>query len=574
MTFLKKIVRSVFYLLLISVGFSHIGFAQPFPAGHACAGTTIPLKVLNFGGGMQADGSDGLEFIVNNKGQIQINGYNKKGQIYSSGSCVTSYGASLYVNNGGVITLTQPANMIPISQSNVTGTGTNIDPFQVTTTFTSSVGGPEITRIDTYVKPQKFIGTQFKLANLNSAHTYKLFYHLDSYLAGGDSGNGYGAGTLSNGAPAMVGVSKSVSGSIALMGFRANSLGIPWDGYYSGNWSTLNSQVRNTPYQLSNTIDTAYQDNGFGVQWTVQNKTVFDTGEISGSFSDSLINHVLAFDPNTAIRGDTVDLKVTIENIGTQDGSEAYDVTLALGLELDTTQAIVASSACTVIPTYAGAVITGNASIGMKIAFPAQTFTKGTNCELTMKVKVTNTFMGSTAAASTAGASAPLALTPFVNMSKTMNFSPTQAAIGDIVDLDITLSNSGYSNGTRSFSTKLIQYLEWDSSQPIGTSGDCTSTILSAAVTLVGSPANATGTTLTFPTQTFTAGKSCVVSIKVKVLSGFTGSSTGAATGGATARAPLGVRAFGESIPITSLWVLLVMAGSIIAMSHRVKHNE
>ncbi len=432
------------FVIMFSV--HHAATAQVFPAGHACAGASEPLKVLNLGGGMQADGSDGLELIVNHKGQIQINGYNQKGQIHNPSSCVTSYGVSLVVDDGIQPTMSRPDQMIPISQSNVTGTGTNIDPFQVTTIFTPHIGGPEITRIDTYIRPQQFIGTQFKLANLNSTHTYKLFYHIDSYLAGGDRGNGYGAGTLSNGTPAMVGVSKSVSGSTASMGFRASNTAIPWDGYFSGHYSILNGQVRRPPYQLSNTIDTTDQDNGFGVQWTVQNQTEFDSGEITGGFSNSLIYYSLAFTPDSARRNATVDLTLATENLGFQDDSEPYIITLVPGRAFDTASPITTTGVCTAQPSYATATLTGDAITGMQIAFPEQVFVFNEKCELHFKVKLLDDFMGSLTAAVTSTSQAALALEPYAEMHQTLLFTPAQVDIGDEVELSITLTNVGYSD--------------------------------------------------------------------------------------------------------------------------------
>ncbi len=401
----------VSFFIILNIFNINFSFAQVpvFPPSHSCFGFAAPseLRVLNLGGGLQADGSDGLEFITNNRGQIQINAYGTKGQIFSPNACVTGYGIALAIDNGATITVYEPSNMTPVSQSNVTGFGSIADPYSVTTVFSAGAGGPEITRIDTYIYPQQYIGTQIKLNNINDTYTYKLFYYVDSYLAGGDSGIGYSNGVLSNGNPAIVGVTKNVSGIERLMGFRA--AGVPWDRYASEHYFTVRNSVISAPYNLSNNIDTNMVDNGFGVQWTVTGQSSFDTGQINGTFSNSLLEQTLLFTPSQADINQVVDLAITMNNLGLDPVTNNYYVDLIEGLALDRSAAVTTSN-CTfnLVPAdIVESVVGGTAT---RLTFPHAIFAASTSCVVNVKIKVLPNFIGNTQAASGLNGFAPLAL--------------------------------------------------------------------------------------------------------------------------------------------------------------------
>lgn len=408
-----KITRITLYAAFLGAcAFSTSALAQnqTFAPGHPCIGQEANVRALNIGGGLNTNGDDGIEFIVDKQGKIQINAYGTKGQVYHSSYCTSSYGISLVIIDNATAPATTTTfdsyDMEGNQQSLVTGSGTIADPFIVTTSFYagSDVTAPKITRIDSYIKPQKFVTTQIKVANLETTKTYKLFYHVDSYLSGGDTGNGFASTRLlSNGMPAMVGVKKQVNGSERLLGFKAHP-SAPWDAYYSGYYSTLNNQV-SVLNQLSNTINTAMIDNGFGVQWTIENTAEFDSGPTSGTFNNSLIEQNLVFTPASAAPGDTVTLTIEMDNKGIAAESKAFSLTLLPNLEYMPNT--ITATNCLATPSITS---NGDATSGTTLAFSALNYAAGQVCTLTVKIKVLGMLSDETRAAMSES-NAPLAVT-------------------------------------------------------------------------------------------------------------------------------------------------------------------
>ena len=111
-----------------------------------------------------------------------------------------------------------------------------------------------------------------------------------------------------------------------------------------------------------------------------------------------------------------------------------------------------------------------------------------------------------------------------------------------------------------------MQHLQWDDQQPITSSSDCSTNILAHTISVTGNASDATGSRLDFPSQTFLGETSCVIALKVKVLSGFKGEETGAATGDLGGGAPLMLRTLSVAVPVVSWWGLLIVLANILAL--------
>lgn len=149
-----------------------------------------------------------------------------------------------------------------ISQSAVGGSGTNGDPFTVTTVVGVGTTGLTITQVDSYVVGQESLRTDVTVANGSGAAVDALLYRaFDCFLGGSDSGYGVVNGTAPG---CSINPNNSPAGRIEQI--------VPLNGgnnYYESGYGSVWSWI-GTHAAFPNTCDcTTQEDNGAGISWNI-----------------------------------------------------------------------------------------------------------------------------------------------------------------------------------------------------------------------------------------------------------------------------------------------------------------
>lgn len=198
-----------------------------------------------------------------------------------------------------------PNEYVPVSQSSVTGSGTEAAPYTETTVF-KVVDSEEheyalITETTTYVNGQPEFTSSFDVKNVTKPATkiyFRAIYAGDLYV----NGNDYGTGVFLGGPPRFVGGQNTASG--VLGGFQeAPAPALPWSSFQEGCWNetahenegieprcggaSLTDQgiwndVRNTveaPHAFNETVDPAAIDNATGVEWDQLRESGLEAGK-------------------------------------------------------------------------------------------------------------------------------------------------------------------------------------------------------------------------------------------------------------------------------------------------------
>ena len=132
-----------------------------------------------------------------------------------------------------------PNEYVPVSQSPVSGSGTEAAPYTQTTVF-KVVDSEEhedalITETTTYVNGQPEFTSSFDVKNVTNPATkiyFRAMYAGDLYV----NGNDYGTGVFLGGPPRFVGGQNTASG--VLGGFQeAPAPALPWSSFQEGCWN-------------------------------------------------------------------------------------------------------------------------------------------------------------------------------------------------------------------------------------------------------------------------------------------------------------------------------------------------
>ncbi|KAB8193879.1 DUF11 domain-containing protein, partial [Lysobacter maris] len=313
-------------------------------SGAVLASGANSQREINAAGGTQADGSDGLHLWWGSNSQFQVV-LGNKGQVYSPGGRPTA-GAlfnSVYLrvdrghdntnriyhnsntnsNVGGYAAFTQ------VSQSAVSGSGTALSPWQVTTVLRPSNSADSaitVTIVDRYVYPQSWFTRRVTLSGMpTSGAAIKFYQNIDTYLDGGDQGPGFTRTSPWNlsSTPDVVGVQKDAQ--IEALWHEPSS-GTPlWDRYFSGtylypgrlicNGTTGTSGCTTGTGNLNNAIDTnSSTDNGIAAQWNVPAGASSHTVEYRVTFAMGAVDLTKAFAPATINAGEVSTLSFTLTN--------------------------------------------------------------------------------------------------------------------------------------------------------------------------------------------------------------------------------------------------------------------
>ena len=200
-------------------------------------------------------------------------------------------GPSLHADEAG-------EDYAPVSQSEVSGSGSSADPYTQTTVFQVSSGGKTyavITETTTYVNGEPQFSSTYVVKNVASSKIYfRAIYAGDLYVNGED----VGAGVFLGGPPSLIGGQSTGSG--VLGGFIESSApALPWSFYEEGFWNSqadprdyegpysegdagIWNDVRTTvdlPQAFNDRIEPLSLDNAAGVEWDQLRATGLKPGD-------------------------------------------------------------------------------------------------------------------------------------------------------------------------------------------------------------------------------------------------------------------------------------------------------
>jgi uncharacterized repeat protein (TIGR01451 family) len=240
----------------------------------------------------------------------------------------------------------------PISQSGISGSGTNGAPFTVTTVVGVGATGLTITQVDSYVIGQESYRTDVTVANGGGAPVSAILYRaMDCYLGGSDSGygmlNGTAVGCSANPNNVPAGRIEQIVPLTAGNNY--------YQSFYGSVWAAIGTHQ---PFPNTCDCNTA-QDNGAGISWnitvpaggsvTYSNVTVFSPTGAQALFVTKTAD-VANVDP-----GSSDGYTVTVNNPGADATLNSITDTLPAGFTYTPGSS---SGATTADPTVAGQVLT------------------------------------------------------------------------------------------------------------------------------------------------------------------------------------------------------------------------
>jgi hypothetical protein len=150
----------------------------------------------------------------------------------------------------------------PVSQTSVEGSGTQGDPYAVTTSAEAGTSGIRVTERYTYVTGSRGYDVNVTVTNSNAgAETVRLYHAVDCFLAGSDVGYGF-FDSSTGGIFCTENPNNSPPGRV--LGFTPGSPA----NYIEDNFATVWDRTDGTNYPNTAEPD-VQQDNGLGLQFTL-----------------------------------------------------------------------------------------------------------------------------------------------------------------------------------------------------------------------------------------------------------------------------------------------------------------
>jgi hypothetical protein len=253
-----------------------------------------------------------LSMTVEDNGRMQIR-YRDYGDQFFGGD---AEGAYLWANVAGTTTVFGPGHVpagrdtneyTPVSNQ-LSGTGTAVDPWVVTTVNNVPGTNLRLTQSAAYVNGAEFVSLFFNVAQVGGSTpvTVTLFHAADLYTAGNDSGYGYYDPASGGIGDYFTPTTGSLAGSTVFQQFVPNA-NTPASAYMESYYSTIWQRIGDLsgpggggPAGFDNTYisdPTNQHDSGAGLQWnlTIQPNSSVTVGDrdlfsplasICGSFSD------------------------------------------------------------------------------------------------------------------------------------------------------------------------------------------------------------------------------------------------------------------------------------------------
>jgi hypothetical protein len=150
----------------------------------------------------------------------------------------------------------------PVSQTGVTGSGTQADPYAVETLAAAGTEGIQVRERYTYVTGSRGYDVEITVINNNAtSRSVKLYHAVDCYLAGSDFGYGF-FDSSTGGIFCTENANNSPAGRV--LGFTPGSPA----NYIEDDFDTVWARTNGTNYP--NTAEpTVFQDNGVGLQFNL-----------------------------------------------------------------------------------------------------------------------------------------------------------------------------------------------------------------------------------------------------------------------------------------------------------------
>jgi uncharacterized repeat protein (TIGR01451 family) len=207
--------------------------------------------------------SDELNCAVNHTGD-------SAGEFFGDTACATeiAVGGAIY-GPSSIPAGNSPGGYTPVSQSAVTGSGTNVDPYKIVTVVDVGTTGLRITETDSYVVGQEAYRTDVQVANTGTQAASTILYRGgDCYLQNSD----LGFGAIGNPAGAVACVAAADPNNPAAGPGSRIEQWIPLttgshyiEAFYATVWSAM-SAMTDFP---DTCICATYDDNGAGLSWAL-----------------------------------------------------------------------------------------------------------------------------------------------------------------------------------------------------------------------------------------------------------------------------------------------------------------
>jgi hypothetical protein len=339
---LKNIYSRLAPALLISA------FVLPVPApASAVTGQVSAQQVtLNPGGGIQANGSDGLRFTINsdangagNYDQAQAG---QDGVVYratrqyccGAGAPYLNIGGTLYgqagAANGGGVATWSTIQVVSTSGSAVAGARTSATgSAQATVRYTVVKGGLTYTmdRAVSYVYPNDYVQDSYTFT-IPTGNTDTVKFYLGGDTAPGSSDQGYGIMLTS---PVRTVISLNTSSQI-MFGFREVAGSKIFDGATSQSFSAPYTAV-GLGNDIGYVVTASTHDAGLMMQWNLGSTPGTQTASLEQFATQQGTNLSAVFASNTVEAGSPVNLNLSVVNTQlTTTSSLGYTATLPSGL--------------------------------------------------------------------------------------------------------------------------------------------------------------------------------------------------------------------------------------------------
>ncbi len=206
----------------------------------------------------------------------------------------------------------------PVSQSAVTGNGTDGDPFSIVTVVDLGSTGLRLTETDSYVVGQETYRTDVAIENTSGGSLDAILYRAgDCYLQESDFGFGFAdpiTGAVSCVAGVADGSGTTVPGTRIEQWYPLSSGSSYFESYYDSVWAQIGTQ---TSFADDCAECANYIDNAAGISWNV---TIPAGGSITRS-------HLTVFSPLGVVPLATS--KVAGESTVSAGGSDTYTITIS-----------------------------------------------------------------------------------------------------------------------------------------------------------------------------------------------------------------------------------------------------
>jgi parallel beta-helix repeat protein len=304
-------VASVFAVAAVPVGAASADDPAPAATSNALLATSDVL------GGTQTTGALLVNVTDGNVRVFRWTGSAWSGQYFPGGVGASrtseSSDTALYVD-GALYDL--PGG----GTADSTGTDlTLVGQTLVGSTVTSEFRTPEdvvIVQRITYVDGEQRFDLEWDVTNdgSGSVSDLRLFNLKDTYLAGGDNGEGFWDANTNT-----VGVTKIVGGEQQRLAMRG--ITDPF-AYQSNFYSSVRSSVSSGG--LGNVVDSNNHDNGYGLEWRRGSLAAGDTWTVQARESFSLSPIIVTGPGTVTLSGDTVDLDFDVENFGSSSTTVGF----------------------------------------------------------------------------------------------------------------------------------------------------------------------------------------------------------------------------------------------------------